>query len=98
MKIITNQRLTKLFTHERPDKNIIYLLDTLGLIDSSLVELNSKKNIDSLFIPIVIKDDGLRTANYIVCKNNPQKIKKVLYKPKYYSLNKIVKKVRCKCK
>ncbi len=83
---------------EIPSEKMLNFLDSLGLIDSSYLKFQlGEIEYDSVKMHMVIKDDGLETVNYIICKNNPQKVKKKVKVPAYYYFGGIVKKTKCKC-
>lgn len=83
---------------EIPKKKILTLLDSLGFIDSSFIKYElGLLNEDSIKHPLIVKDDGIRTENYIICKKDTTKIKRRFSVPSYYSITKLAQKARCKC-
>jgi hypothetical protein len=81
-----------------PSKDIINYLDSLGFIDSTHIRYElGQIDIDSINSYPIIKNDGIKTVNYFICVNKPNKIKRKITVPAYYSTDKLLKKIYCKC-
>ncbi len=83
---------------EIPSKKMINFLDSIGLIDSSYIKYElGQIDQDSIEDHIIINSNGLESVNYIICKNKPDKIKRKIKVPSYYSYESLVKNIKCKC-
>ena len=83
---------------ETPSKDIINYLNSIGFIDSSYIKYElGQIDRDSIQEHIVIKDGRMETVNYIICKDKPNKIKRKIKVPAYYSYEKLIENINCKC-
>ena len=83
---------------ETPSKEVLNYLNSIGFIDSSYIKYElGQINRESIEVHLVKQGGSHETVNYVICKNDPNKVKKKIKVPAYYSFEELVKNIKCKC-
>ncbi len=82
-----------------PSQEMLLFLDSLNFIDSTRIKLELNEiEPDSITWRMVVTAHYIENVNYIICENNPKRIKKKVKSTSGVPYSTIAKKARCRCK